>query len=180
MTMNELIARKNESLARPESTDIKQKSMILKTVTLQEANGLLPLVREHFFRINVLLTHLHHLKSLEQSKHHKRLVFDEKNENIAIIKKKFKTKKLRARAKDLREIEELIEKEINDLMKLGAVIKGIVPPHIDFLSIRNQEVILLCWHGGEGEITHWHHLDDGSPLRHLIEQRSRFGPYLVH
>lgn len=154
--------------------------MILKTVTLQEANGLLPLVREHFFRIHVLLAHLQHLKGTVKNKPGKRLVFDEKNEFITIIKKKIKAKKYRATTREIREIEEMVEKEINDVMRLGAVIKGLVPPHIDFLSIQNQEVVLLCWHGGDAEIKHWHHLDDGSPLRQLIAQKNRFGPHLVH
>jgi hypothetical protein len=154
--------------------------MILKTVTLQEANGLLPLVREHFFRIHVLLAHLQHLRGSYKKKPHKRFVLDAKNDNITIIKKKVHSKKRRVDAREISEIEELIEKEINDVMKLGAVIKGLVPPHIDFLSIRNQEVIFLCWHGGEHEIKHWHHLDDGSPLRQMIAEKSRFGPHLVH
>lgn len=154
--------------------------MILKTVTLQEANGLLPLVREHFFRIHVLLAHLQHLRSKFKPKSPKRFVVDVNCENITIIKKKSRSKKQRLNTREIREIEDLIEKEINDLMRLGAVIKGLVPPHIDFLSMRNQEVILLCWHGGESEIKHWHHLDDGSPLRQMIAQKSRFGPHLVH
>jgi len=154
--------------------------MILKTVTLQEANGLLPLVREHFFRIHVLLAHLQHVRGKIKHKPQKRFVLDEKSDAIYITKKKQQSKKHRGFAREIKEIEELIEGEINDLMRLGAVIKGLVPPHIDFLSIRNQEVIFLCWHGGESEIKHWHHLDDGSPLRQTIAQKNHFGPHLVH
>lgn len=154
--------------------------MILKTVTLQEANGLLPLVREHFFRIHVMLAHLQHVRSKLQKKTPKRFVFDKKSETIAVIKKKSRNRRYRATVKEIHEIEALIEQEINELMRLGAVIKGLVPPHIDFLSMKNQEPIFLCWHGGESEIEHWHHLDDGSPYRHVIAKRSRFGPHVVH
>jgi len=154
--------------------------MILKTVTLQEANGLLPLVREHFFRIHVMLAHLQHLRNKLPKKPQKEFVFDDSSETIVVIKKKGRSKKYKASAREIREIERLIERELNDLMRLGAVIKGLVPPHIDFLSVRNQEVIFLCWHGGESEIKHWHHLDDGSPFRHIIAKRSRFGPHVVH
>ncbi|HXW53279.1 MAG TPA: DUF2203 domain-containing protein [Myxococcota bacterium] len=154
--------------------------MILKTVTLQEANGLLPLVREHFFRIHVMLAHLQHLRSRLPNISPKRFVFDDKNEMIVVIRKKGRSKKFKATSREIREIERLIEKEINDLMRLGAVIKGLVPPHIDFLSIKNQEPIFLCWHGGESEIKHWHQLDDGSPFRHIIAKGSRFGPHVVH
>jgi hypothetical protein len=154
--------------------------MILKTVTLQEANGLLPLVREHFFRIHVLLSHLQHLRGKLENSQPKRLVFDKKNELILLVKKKNYNKKIKVNIKKIKEIELLIEKEINELMKLGAVIKGLVPPHIDFLSIKNNEPIFLCWHGGEAEIEHWHYLDDGSPIRLLIAQKSCFGPHMVH
>lgn len=154
--------------------------MILKTVTLQEANGLLPLVREHFFRIHVMLAHLQHLRGKLDKRPRKRFVFDKDNEYIVVVKKKSRTKKHKATSREMREIENLIEKEINDLMRLGAVIKGLFPPHIDFLSTRHNEPIFLCWHGGEKEIKHWHHLDDGSPFRQVIAKKSRFGPHMVH
>lgn len=150
--------------------------MILKTVTLQEANGLLPLVREHFFRIHVLLAHLQQMRGKFSKKTSKRFVFDSKSETIRIKKKK--SRAFKASVKEIREVEELIEKEINDAMKLGAVIKGLVPPHIDFLSVKNNEPIFLCWHGGESEISHWHQLDDGSPFRQVIAKDDR--PHVVH
>lgn len=151
--------------------------MILKTVTLQEANGLLPMVREHFFRIQVFLGQLQKLRAKISKKTQKDYVFDAKSDVIAVVKKKNRFRKTRNKTKQL---ESLIEKEIGDLMRLGVIIKGIVPPHIDFLSMRNYELIYLCWHGGEGEIEHWHHVDDGSPFRHSIEQKSCFGPHMVH
>lgn len=154
--------------------------MILKTVTLQEANGLLPLVREHFFRIHVMLAHLQQLKNKLPKKPKKRFVFDDSLALITVIKKKLYSKRYKTRVKEMREVEDLIEEEIKGLMKLGVIIKGLVPPHIDFLSIKNQEPIFLCWQGGDSEIKHWHYLDDGSPFRQIIEERSRFGPEMVH
>lgn len=149
---------------------------MIKTVTLQEANGLLPLVREHFFRIHVMLAHLQHLRTgLDKV----RLVIDKKSSDIVLIQKKRMAKKTNKLKKERKELEGFIEKEVNELMKLGVVIKGLLPPHIDFLSIKNNELIFLCWHGGEGEITHWHHFDENSPVRHPIEQDS-FGPHRVH
>ncbi len=154
--------------------------MILKTVTLQEANGLLPLVREHFFRIHVMLAQLQQLRSKLSKKARKRYVVDKCSDAIVIIKKKGRNKKYKVDVKEARELEAHIEDAVNDLMKLGVVIKALVPPHIDFLSVRNNEPIFLCWHGGEREIEHWHYLDDGPPFRHVIAQKSRFGPIMVH
>jgi hypothetical protein len=153
---------------------------MLKTVTLQEANGLLPLVREHFLRIHILLAHLHHLRSKSNPQHRAHFIFDQNTERIQVIKKIPTNKKIRHILKKSAEVQTLIENEINELMRLGAVIKGLFPPHIDFLSLRNNEPIFLCWHQGESEITHWHQLDDGSPLRQIIVRKAYFGPHVVH
>ena len=153
---------------------------MLKTVTLQEANGLLPLVQEHFLRIHILLAHLQHLRSKNTRKPKRNFAFDKNAELILVIKKLPKNKKMRLNQKKISEVQMLIESEINDLMRLGAVIKGLFPPHIDFLSIKNNQPIFLCWHQGEDEITHWHQLDDGSPWRQIIAQKGYFGPLVVH
>src|ERR1700734_874883 len=129
--------------------------MILKNVTLQEANGLLPLVREHFFRIHIMLNELQQFRTRLSRKARKRYVFDKHADSILVIKKKGRGKKYKADVHAARELEGKIEEAISDLMKLGVVIKTLVPPHIDFLSVRNNEPIFLCWHGGEREIEHW-------------------------
>lgn len=158
----------------------KAKHMILRNVTLQEANGLLPLVRDYFFRIHVMLAQLQNLRGKLNKKESKRLVLDKNSEAIVVIKKKKWNKKYQADLRAAKEIEARIGAEINDLMKFGVVVKGLVPPHIDFLSVRNSEPICLCWHGGEREIAHWHRLDDQAPARQVISEKSRFGPHMVH
>ena len=154
--------------------------MILKTVTLQEANGLLPLVKEHFFRINIMITHLQELRDSLRKKPRKRFVFDNASENILIIKKRRRSKKIRAKSKEIRRLEDHIKKELNDLIKIGAIIRNLAPPHIDFLSQRNHEHICLCWHGGENEVNHWHQLENDSICRQNIEEKCGFGPNMVH
>jgi hypothetical protein len=154
--------------------------MILRLVTLQEANMLLPLVREHFFRIQVMLTRLKELREYQNKKVTDRFVFDSRAKEITIVKKKYPNKRMRASQKESTKLEERIEKELNELIKLGAVIRGFMPPHIDFLSMRNHEIVFLCWHGGEPEIKHWHSIDEGFTLRQMIAHHSPFGPHLVH
>lgn len=157
----------------------KADDMMLKTVTLQEANGLLPLVQEHFLRIHIMLAQLQQVRSKNERKLKPRFFFD-MNAELIKISKRPQNKRIRLNLKKIKELERVIEHEINELMRLGAVIKGLFPPHIDFLSMRNNEPIFLCWHGGEEEITHWHHLDDGSPVRQVIAQKNYFGPHVVH
>jgi hypothetical protein len=152
---------------------------MLKTVTLQEANGLLPLVQEHFLRIHVLLAHLQNLRG-KKSLRRRQFVFDNTAETLQVIKKTCNYRKSRSLVKKINEVEELIHTEIQDLMRLGAVIKSLFPPHIDFLSIKNNEPVFLCWHGGEKEITHCHHVDESSPIRYIIAKKGFFGPHVVH
>jgi hypothetical protein len=158
----------------------KAKFMILRTVTLQEANGLLPLVREHFFRIHVMLAKLQHVRKQLSAKESAGFMIDRGKATIVIIKRKPVIKNLKAAKRAAKDFLANIEEEIQELMKLGVVIKGLVPPHIDFLSVRNNEPILLCWHGGEREIEHWHYLDDGAPTRQVIPHKNRIGPHMVH
>ena len=152
---------------------------MLKTVTLQEANGLLPLVREHFWRLHILLAHLHQLRSQSHNGGLRKIALDRRAALIKVTRKLSKQKKLKVSLKEIHEVELLVEMEISSLMRLGAVVKGLFPVHIDFLSMKNNEPIFLCWHGGEEEIEHWHQLDDGSPLRLDIAKES-FGPHVVH
>lgn len=149
---------------------------MLKTVTLQEANGLLPLIREHFLRIHVLLSQLQQARDLsaKKSKHY---VLDKDSHFIKLIKKTQRRSNTSSRrALDL---EKNIEQEVAELSKFGVAIKGLMPPHIDFLSHKNNEPIFLCWHG-ERHIEHWHYLDDGPPFRHVIKHHGRFGPTVEH
>jgi hypothetical protein len=153
--------------------------LMLKTVTLQEANGLLPLVQEHFLRIHMLLFNMHKLHS-KKSKNKNTRVFDNTVQTLVLSHKKPTNKRMRRNLKKLKMLNLLVRKEILKLLNCGAVIKSIFPPHIDFLSLKNNELLFLCWHGGEKEITHCHHLDEHSPIRHIIPTKSYFGPHVVH
>ena len=96
--------------------------MMLKTVTLQEANGLLSLVRERFSHIHLLIDRLHDLQSQPSRRPHKSLVFDVKDELIHLVMRKDRNKKRAARTKKMALIENLIAEEIHNLAKLGVVV----------------------------------------------------------
>lgn len=153
--------------------------MMLKTVTLQEANGLLSLVRERFSHIHLLIDRLHDLQSQPSRRPHKSLVFDVKDELIHLIMRKDRNKKRAARTKKMALIEKLIAEEIHNLAKLGVVVRSLFPPHVDFLSFNKGRPLYFCWHGGEDDIKHWHLLDDQSPWRQIILD-DHLGPTMVH
>jgi hypothetical protein len=165
---------------QPELRAIKHGFMILKMVNLQEANGLLPLVRDHFFRIHLLLASLQKNKTQASKKYGGKLLLDTNSVDIVVIKRKLSRKKRNRLKSEIQKIEAALNQEFNNLFRIGAVIKSLFPPHIDFLSLKNNELVYLCWHGGDEEITHWHYVEDGPPIRQPIALKARFGPHVVH
>ncbi len=71
------------------------------------------------------------------------------------------------------------KRELNNLLyeisQSGAVVKGLNPLLLDFLSKKGNQDIWLCWLEGEDSITHWHGLDEGfmgrKPVELLEEER---------
>jgi hypothetical protein len=67
-----------------------------------------------------------------------------------------------------RALEEDVEREaaevvrcVEQLERLGVVIKDLDRGLVDFPALRNGEEVLLCWQVGEDEVAFWHGLDEG-------------------
>ena len=50
---------------------------------------------------------------------------------------------------------------LQQLETLGCVLKDVSTGLIDFYSLRDGEVVCLCWRVGEKRIGFWHRLEDG-------------------
>ena len=50
---------------------------------------------------------------------------------------------------------------LGQLEALGCVLKDVSTGLIDFYSLRDGEVVCLCWRVGEKRIGFWHRLEDG-------------------
>jgi hypothetical protein len=61
------------------------------------------------------------------------------------------------------------ENLLEDLFQLGAHLKDLNRGLIDFYSLRDQEVIFLCWIEGESEIQHWHTIEGGFQNRRSLD-----------
>ena len=81
--------------------------------------------------------------------------------------------------KELRkQIEELTKHQLHllaafqsalqQLESIGCVIKDLQEGLIDFYTMRNEEMVFLCWRQGEKAITFWHRVEDGFPGRQPI------------
>ncbi len=60
---------------------------------------------------------------------------------------------------------EAFQSAFNQLERLGCVLKDLTTGLVDFHSLRNGELVCLCWKLGEDRIQFWHTLSDGYPGR---------------
>jgi hypothetical protein len=56
---------------------------------------------------------------------------------------------------------ETLKDVINKIQQYDVFVKDINSGLIDFPSIRDGEVVFLCWQYGEKQIEYWHELEDG-------------------
>lgn len=72
-----------------------------------------------------------------------------------------------------REIEALTKKlleAVGEIEELGAEFKGIEPGLVDFPTVRDGEIVYLCWRYGEDRIAHWHSVDAGFAGRRPLDR----------
>ncbi len=62
-----------------------------------------------------------------------------------------------------------IERDIIQIARLGVELKNIATGLIDFPAMRQNEIVLLCWKLGEGDIAYWHDLQSGFAGRRPLD-----------
>jgi hypothetical protein len=62
-----------------------------------------------------------------------------------------------------------IEQDIIQIALLGVELKNIATGLIDFPALRHNEIVLLCWKLGEGDIAYWHDLQSGFAGRRPLD-----------
>jgi hypothetical protein len=153
--------------------------MILKTVNLQEANGLLALVKERLQKIKMLLIRLDELRNKSAFSFSEKIAFDKSNEVLMLAPVLSAQKDAEKALKKMNTLEHEIARETEKLLSYGAIVKDLFPSHVDFISMRNYQPIFLCWTAGEAKISHWHLMDDSMPLRQPFAQTHKCGQ-VVH
>ncbi len=63
---------------------------------------------------------------------------------------------------------EAFQSALQQLEGIGCMIKDLQQGLIDFYTMRNDELVFLCWRQGEKQIRFWHGLEDGFPGRQPI------------
>jgi hypothetical protein len=117
----------------------------MKTFTLDEANGLLPIVRGKLRRIQKLYTRLGEFRESAKAAAIASEFGGGMQDGPAYVKALYEVGKL-----------------TTELHELGVQLKDYSRGLIDFPSMRDGRVILLCWQLGEGdEIEWWHEVEAG-------------------
>jgi hypothetical protein len=62
-----------------------------------------------------------------------------------------------------------IHELMTELTDLGCLFKGFDSGLVDFLSLRDDLPVYLCWRHGESRVSHWHDIDGGFDGRHPID-----------
>ena len=127
-------------------------SQPLRLYSLQEANSLLPLVREVVARLQEIFAQFRayaeresYPASLQQSNGHPLPAAK------ALLPSLDEVQALRAEAEQL----------INEVVQRGIALKDVEQGLVDFPAVRDGRVVFLCWKQGEDEIRFWHELDTG-------------------
>jgi hypothetical protein len=128
--------------------------MAKKYFTLEEANQLLPYVREELAflqeRKRNFYQSYYHLQQLK-----KQQPVDE--EAVFALECQLEFMELEAQL------------HINQLMEKGIQVKDIDIGLFDFPAILDGQEVLLCWRQGEASITHYHGVNEGYAGRKSIE-----------
>lgn len=151
--------------------------MVIKILSQYEANAVLPLVKEHFLEIHMLMNELEQLmaKTKSQSEF---LKFDAKNPLLKL--KEVSKRSAKSREQKIVKLKAQINQNLRTIYQLGGIVRELFPPHIDFASYRKGNLVYLCWHGEDEIIDHWHHPQDHSSVRQKISSASGSSAILVH
>ena len=125
--------------------------------TLDEANRTLPLVR----RIvqDVMAEHRAWRESLAR--------FELVSAGTGV--KGESTAEADALQRDVADRARVIERYLAELEEIGCHFKGFDAGLVDFYSLRDDQLVFLCWRDGEDRITHWHELDTGFAGRRPVD-----------
>ena len=62
---------------------------------------------------------------------------------------------------EFRQEGEAVARAVEQLERLGVLVKDLDRGLVDFPALRGDEDVLLCWQVGEDEVAYWHGVDEG-------------------
>ena len=67
------------------------------------------------------------------------------------------------------DLMEAFQSALQQLQDLGCVLKDLDAGLVDFYSMRQEELVFLCWRVGEEQIRFWHRLEEGFSGRQPLD-----------
>ncbi len=67
------------------------------------------------------------------------------------------------------DLMEAFQSALQQLQDLGCVLKDLDAGLVDFYSMRQEELVFLCWRVGEERIRFWHRLEEGFSGRQPLD-----------
>ncbi|MEX0786993.1 MAG: DUF2203 domain-containing protein [Dehalococcoidia bacterium] len=121
-----------------------------RTFTLEEANALLPRLREILLEMQEKKPALDSLR--EELAGHSQTA----SGNGHLVGKEMAAKRKQADG-----LVERLNELLAEVTEIGCEMKGLEQGLIDFRAERDGRTVYLCWRLGESEIGFWHELDHG-------------------
>lgn len=69
----------------------------------------------------------------------------------------------------LTESADRISAYLDEIGSIGCLFKGFDAGLVDFYTLRDDRLVLLCWRVDEDHITHWHEVDAGYAARQPVD-----------
>jgi hypothetical protein len=141
---------------------VSEEKAEIKMLTLEEANALLPQVRTILKSLRDLRDRVLRIQAQIEIEEMTGLGSDSR---LTPAAQNAVTVQMDEFQIHTNQFENLLE----ELYQLGAHLKDLNRGLIDFYSLRNEEVVFLCWIEGESEIQHWHTIEGGFQSRQSLD-----------
>ena len=135
--------------------------MELKLFTLEEANILLP-------RLRVLLGELSAIRQRWNAIYTGETVESVMEGRVPDNQPGSWLKSAIVHQDELEELKEEFYNHILEIRSMGCQVKDISDGLVDFPSMRDDKVVLLCWKLGESSVRYWHDMESGFTHRRHI------------
>lgn len=138
----------------------RRMSAPVRVFTLEEANGVLPIVRDHVVWLAAAIDRITIV--------HDRLAV------LEVIGARAETSpehtELRSARKELEERVRRYNDRLEEFQQVGCLIKNLRDGLVDFYCRRDGRLVFLCWKLGEERIRHWHEINAGFPGRKPVTE----------
>jgi hypothetical protein len=141
---------------------VSEEKAEIKMLTLEEANALLPQVRSILKSLRDLRDRVLRIQAQIEIEEMTGLGSDGR---LTPAAQNAVTVQMDEFQVHTNQFENLLE----ELFQLGAHLKDLNRGLIDFYSLRDEEVVFLCWIEGESEIQHWHTIEGGFQSRQSLD-----------